>query len=245
MKMERKNKQMKKNVERYRWLLPENIRDNQHRRPDDPNYDPTTLYIPESEFNQMTPFEKQYWRVKRKNWDSIVFFKKGKFYELYERDADFGVTELHLKLSDRVNMRMVGVPEDSFAYWASLVLGLGQRVVKADQLETLASCEKRKRDINERKDAQIDREDKIIRRGVTAIYTAGTLVEEELLPDHNATYLLAFVENPSAAQYGVCFLDAATCEIYIGHFVDDEARTQFETLLLQIQPKEIILERVS
>lgn len=46
-----------------------------------------------------------------------MFFKKGKFYELYEGDADVGHKEFDLKMTDRVNMRMVGVPESSFEYW--------------------------------------------------------------------------------------------------------------------------------
>lgn len=45
--------------------------------------------------------------------------------ELYERDADIGHTEFDLKLTDRVNMRMVGVPESSFEYWAAKFIAKG------------------------------------------------------------------------------------------------------------------------
>lgn len=63
----------------------------------------------------------------------IVFFKKGKFYELYEKDADIGHQEFDLKLTDRVNMRMVGVPEMSFDMWAAQFVArgyVGERVNK-------------------------------------------------------------------------------------------------------------------
>lgn len=33
------------------------------------------------------PSCKQYWKVKQNHWSTILFFKKGKFYEVYERDA--------------------------------------------------------------------------------------------------------------------------------------------------------------
>ena len=33
------------------------------------------------------------------------------FYEMFEGDADVGHQHLHLKLTDRTNMRMCGVPE--------------------------------------------------------------------------------------------------------------------------------------
>jgi len=52
-----------------------------------PNYDPRTLYIPESTKRTFKPFEKQYWDIKAKLFDTVVFFKKGFFYELYEMDA--------------------------------------------------------------------------------------------------------------------------------------------------------------
>jgi DNA mismatch repair protein MSH6 len=45
------------------------------------------LYIPSTDYSNLTSFEKQYWDVKRENMDCIIFFKKGKFYELYEADA--------------------------------------------------------------------------------------------------------------------------------------------------------------
>jgi DNA mismatch repair protein MSH6 len=53
----------------------------------EPDYDPSTLYVPQTELNKLSPFERQYWEVKRKHFDTVVFFKKGKFYELYENDA--------------------------------------------------------------------------------------------------------------------------------------------------------------
>jgi DNA mismatch repair protein MSH6 len=45
--------------------------------------------------------------------------------ELYERDADIGHAEFDLKLTDRVNMRMVGVPESAFEHWAAQFIAKG------------------------------------------------------------------------------------------------------------------------
>ena len=80
-----KKKRPLKEENRYEWL--ETIRDANKRLPSDPLYDPRSLYIPESVFQTLSPFESQFWRVKQKHFDTIVFFKKGKFYELYEMDA--------------------------------------------------------------------------------------------------------------------------------------------------------------
>ena len=36
----------------------------------------------------MTDFQKQYWTIKRVNFDILILAKLGKFYELYENDAE-------------------------------------------------------------------------------------------------------------------------------------------------------------
>jgi DNA mismatch repair protein MSH6 len=121
-----------KNAERYAWL--EFPKDAQKREPSDPDYDPRTLHIPGQDYRKFTDFEKQYWDVKSKHFNAVVFFKKGKFYELYENDATMynlfynensGHQHFDLKMTDRVNMRMVGIPESSFEHWSSQFVGKG------------------------------------------------------------------------------------------------------------------------
>ena len=70
---------------RHDWLI--NVRDADKNPPDHPDYDPRTLYIPSTAWKDFSPFEKQYWEIKCKNFDTVVFFRKGKFYELFENDA--------------------------------------------------------------------------------------------------------------------------------------------------------------
>ena len=39
---------------------------------------------------------RQWWELKRKHFDCILFFKVGKFYEMYHMDAVISVNELNL-----------------------------------------------------------------------------------------------------------------------------------------------------
>lgn len=39
---------------------------------------------------------RQWWELKSKHFDCVLFFKVGKFYELYHMDAVIGVNELSL-----------------------------------------------------------------------------------------------------------------------------------------------------
>jgi DNA mismatch repair protein MSH6 len=180
--------------QRYPWLA--NIKDAERRSPDHPDYDPRTVYVPPMAMNKFTAFEKQYWEIKMKLWDTIVFFKKGKFYELYENDATIGHQLFDLKLTDRVNMRMVGVPESSLNLWANQFVAKGFKIARVDQLETALGKEMRERDGSESR----SKAEKIIRRELAGILTGGTLVDGAMLQDDMATYCMAIKVLLSVAR---------------------------------------------
>ena len=120
-------------ADRHPWLA--HPVDADRLTPDHPDHDPRTLYIPPGSFNELSAFEKQYWEIKKNYMNTIVFFKKGKFYELYEMDATIGHQLFDLKLTDRVNMRMVGVPEASLDHWANQFVAKGYKIARVDQME--------------------------------------------------------------------------------------------------------------
>ncbi|ODV96572.1 hypothetical protein PACTADRAFT_74210 [Pachysolen tannophilus NRRL Y-2460] len=229
----------KENEERYKWLI--QIKDAEGRLESDPEYDPRTLYIPSSAWAKFTPFEKQYWEIKSKMWDCIVFFKKGKFFELYEKDADLAHNLFELKIAGggRANMKLAGIPEMSFDYWASCFINKGYKVAKVDQKESMLAKEIRETK-NNKKEASV------ITRELSFVLTGGTLTDENMLTDDMATYCLALKEcdnNDGSKSFGVCFVDTATGSIKLTEFQDDPECNHLETLLAQVRPKEIIVEK--
>ncbi|KAF2161698.1 hypothetical protein M409DRAFT_27757 [Zasmidium cellare ATCC 36951] len=223
--------------ERYTWLA--SIQDADRHAPDHPDYDPRTLYIPPMAWNKFSPFEKQYWEIKSKFWDTIVFFKKGKFYELYENDATVGHQLFDLKLTDRVNMRMVGVPEASLDHWANQFVAKGFKIARVDQMETALGKDMRERDTKAKK------EEKVIRRELASVLTSGTLVEGGMLQDDMATYCAAIKETETDGRphFGIAFVDTATAQFHLAEFVDDVDMTRFETFVAQTRPGELLLEK--
>ena len=176
------------------------IRDTDKNPPDHPDYDPRTLHIPPSAWAKFSAFEKQYWEIKSKLYDTVVFFKKGKFYELYEDDATIGHQQFDLKLTDRVNMRMVGVPESSLEMWASQFIAKGHKVARVDQRETALGKEMRE------KGTKGGKEDKIIKRELACVLTGGTLVDEAMLQDEMSTYCVAIkVSQARPAAKQACY----------------------------------------
>ncbi|RDA91873.1 hypothetical protein CP533_0360 [Ophiocordyceps camponoti-saundersi (nom. inval.)] len=224
--------------ERYPWLA--NIRDKDKRAPGDAEYDPRTIFIPPLAWNKFSPFEKQYWEIKQNLWDTIVFFKKGKFYELYEKDATIGHQEFDFKMTDRVNMRMVGVPESSLDHWVNQFIAKQYKVARVDQMETNLGKEMR-----ERQDKSGKKADKVISRQLACVLTAGTLVDGGMLQDDMAAYCLAIKESivDGAPAFGVAFVDTATGRFCLSGFVDDTELTRFETLIAQTAPRELVLEK--
>ncbi|CAK1354615.1 unnamed protein product [Cercospora beticola] len=225
--------------ERYTWLA--EIHDADRNPPDHPDYDPRTIYIPPMAWSKFSAFEKQYWEIKQKFWDTIVFFKKGKFYELYENDATVGHQLFDLKLTDRVNMRMVGVPEASLDHWANQFVAKGFKIARVDQMESKLGKDMRERD--EKKGNK--KEDKIIRRELASVLTAGTLVEGSMLTDDLATYCAAIKESEvdGKPSFGIAFVDTATAQFQLAEWVDDLDMTKFETFVAQIRPGELLLEK--
>ena len=47
-----------------------------------------------------------------------------------------------------------------------------------------------------------------------------------------------------ASEFGVAFVDTSTSHFYLCGFQDDASKNKLETLLVQIQPREIIYQKV-
>ncbi|PSR97212.1 muts domain V [Coniella lustricola] len=224
--------------QRHRWLAnPLDANKNPRGHPD---FDPSTIYVPTTQ--SFSAFEQQYWDIKKNLWDTVVFFKKGKFYELYENDATIGHQLFDLKLTDRVNMRMVGVPESSLDMWVNQFIAKGYKVARVDQMESALGKEMRERDI---KGSKTKPKDKIIRRELACILTGGTLVDGSMLQDDMAVYCAAVKESiiEGKPSFGIAFVDASTGQFFLSEFEDDVDMTKFETFVAQISPRELLLEK--
>ena len=86
----------------------------------------------------------------------------------------------------------------------------------------------------------------MIRREVTRILTQGTIIEEEYTADYNPSCLLSVKEimGDDESSYGICIVDCSISKIYYMSFVDDHLHSKFETLLLRLKPREVLLEKV-
>ncbi|KAF8387740.1 hypothetical protein HHK36_026394 [Tetracentron sinense] len=224
-------------AEKFRFLGVER-RDAQRRRPGDISYDPRTLYLPHDFLKSLTGGQRQWWEFKSKHMDKVLFFKMGKFYELYEMDAHIGTKELDLQYM-KGEQPHCGFPEKNFSINVEKLARKGYRVLVVEQTETPEQLEVRRREKGSK--------DKVVKREICAVVTKGTLTEGEMLSNNpDASYLMAVTESFQVSgdqkdlMFGVCVVDVSTSSFMLGQFGDDSERNALCCLLSELRPVEII-----
>ena len=221
-----------RDAQRFPFLHPDKIKDAAKRCPGEPGYDSTTLYIPPDWFKtqKISEGQRQWWDFKAGHWGSVVLFKMGKFYELFEMDAHVGAECLGLSYM-KGDQPHVGFPEAAYAQMAERLARAGHRVLVVEQVETPNMLAVR----NEERKRQGLKKDNVVRREKVAVLTRGTLTDADMMgqvPD--AQYLLAVAETPLAGGgsgdsrdkviVGAAAVDAATGQLLVGQWRDDDLR---------------------
>jgi DNA mismatch repair protein MSH6 len=78
------------------------------------------------------------WVLKSDHYDTVLFFKMGKFYELFHMDAVISVERCGLLFMKRLEMAHSGFPEVAFERYAEVLVGFGYKVGRIEQTETPA-----------------------------------------------------------------------------------------------------------
>jgi DNA mismatch repair protein MSH6 len=150
------------------WARPQFRKDKNKRAPEDPNYDPTTLYIPKEEWKKFTPAIAQYWKIKQDNFEKVIFFKLGKFYEFMYEDAIIGNRELGIKFMG--TKLHAGFPEAALDKYAEIMVDKGYTVGIVEQIETPQEFQIRKKN----KSLMKEQWQKCQKRQMVKVLTKGT-----------------------------------------------------------------------
>lgn len=224
------------------WLN-EKRKDLNGNKPDDPDYDPRTVYVPPEFVKKETPAMVQWWEVKSRNMDTVLFFKVGKFYELFHMDADIGFKELGL-IYMKGEKAHSGFPEIAYSKMSSQLVAKGYRVARVEQTETPEMLKER--------NSTLAKKAKVVRREVCSLLSIGTNTASFLdarITSQNqlAKYLLALKESvdpgQNAFRFGICLINCVTGAIQLGEFDDSEQRDRLKTLFAQFTIVEIVNER--
>ena len=204
------------------FIKESNVMDLERRRPDDTNYDPTSLHIPASEWKNFTPCMTQYWHIKTTNYEKILFFKLGKFYEIFYNDAIICQKLLDLNWMGGAKKLHVGFPEKVLDKYLSILVNNGFKVAVVEQTETPKQLE-------ERMKKEKGKKEKCVSREVCNVFTKGTFKDTSQTASYEPRFVLALKRHGN--EIGVSFFDISTLKFYIGQFFDDEPLSNFRTLV--------------
>ena len=178
----------------------------------------TTLRVPAGSLGRAgarSPLMEQYRRVKHDHADAFLFFRLGDFYEMFFEDATEGARLLGLTLTSRNKqdpepIPMCGLPWHQRDAYVARLLRMGRKVAICDQLEDPAESKG------------------LVQRGVTEVFTPGSVVGETFLEPATNNFLAALW--PGAEGLGVCLVDASTSEVRLGQASWEEAEELLGTL---------------
>ena len=145
-----------------------------------------------------SPMMKQYFEVKEKYPNTILFFRLGDFYEMFFNDAKTVSRELELTLTGRdcgqaERAPMCGVPFHSAETYIARLVAKGYKVAICEQMEDPAQAKG------------------IVKRGVIRVITPGTVMESSMLDEAKNNYIASFYLY--GENVGVCFADISTGEL--------------------------------
>ena len=175
-----------------------------------------------------TPAMRQYYSVKNRYPDAIIFFRMGDFYETFGEDAGVVARELDITLTargkDRKGDRMplAGVPHHAADGYIARLVGRGYKVVICDQVEDPKTAKG------------------VVKREVTRVITPGTLIDSSMLGSAGARYLMA-VAPDRKDTFGLAFLDVSTGEFFISAGSGGREYADVVSEAVRYRPSEAIL----
>ena len=154
---------------------------------------------------ELTPMMQQYLDIKAKNPDSILFFRLGDFYEMFNEDAKVVSRELDLTLTTRDRNKppeertpMCGVPYHSCDSYIARLIAKGYKVAICEQVEDPALAKG------------------LVERDIIRVITPGTVIASSMLEEGKNNYICALFADEQ--EYGLCLCDISTGAVHAAAF---------------------------
>ncbi|WGH25687.1 MAG: DNA mismatch repair protein MutS [Candidatus Shikimatogenerans bostrichidophilus] len=174
-----------------------------------------------------TPLIKQYYNLKSKNPDYILFFQVGDFYEIFGYDAILCSKLLDITLTKRNkknnnSIYLVGFPCISLEIYVKKLVKYGFKVAICDQ-------DKKKKN-----------NDDIINRKITNIVTPGLSIYDNISNKKNfQKFITSIYLNKKNSYLGISFIDFST-----GEFFTTEGKINYIKHIINCyNPKEFFIQK--
>ncbi len=177
----------------------------------------------------LSPMMQQYFEMKKKYPDTILFFRLGDFYEMFYDDAKLVSKELELTLTGRdcgqpERAPMCGIPFHSYETYVAKLIAKGYKVAICEQMEDPALAKG------------------LVKRDIIRVITPGTVLESSMLDETRNNFICSL--NVQEKSAGVCFADISTGELHatlLSAKSTSALTEKLENELSRFSPKEIII----
>lgn len=169
---------------------------------------------------------QQYYGIKKEHPDSILFFRMGDFYEMFNEDAKTASRILQITLTSRNKNQsspvlMCGIPHHSSNLYITKLLKAGKKVAICEQTENPKLAKG------------------LVKREVVRVITPGTVLDDNMLdPKSDQLIVSIFIYKN---EIGVAALDVSTGAFKLTQFNDNNGGSSLADELQKLDPKEILI----
>ena len=172
-----------------------------------------------------TPMLRQYLEIKKLYPGTLLMFRLGDFYELFNEDAIIGSRELQITLTARHKdsknpIPMCGVPHHAAANYIARLVRNGYRVAICEQSEPASKGTK------------------LVRREVVRVVTPGTAIDPQLIESKESVYLAALCA--SGETIGAAYLELSTGDFSATQISGADAWAKLLELVDGYAPRELL-----
>ncbi len=174
---------------------------------------------------ELSPMMRQYFELKEKCKDSILFFRLGDFYEMFFDDALLVSKELEITLTGRdcgleERAPMCGVPYHSCEGYIARLVDKGYKIAICEQLSDPSSRG-------------------LVTRGITRVITPGTVIEGTMLDESKNNYICSMFLG--GENIGICFCDVSTGDLSATLLFGEDLKRKTINELSKFSPRELIV----
>jgi len=182
--------------------------------------------VKKKEEYKLSPMMQNYKATKELYKDAILMYRLGDFYEMFFEDAEIASKELELTLTGRDcglenRAPMCGVPYHAVDGYIARLVNKGYKVAICEQLSKEPEPGK-----------------PVVDREVVRVITAGTVIDEGMVPDEKTNYLTSIYIADDAIGYA--WADITTGEFNLFEKKSANISVDLENFFAAVTPSEII-----
>jgi|WetSurMetagenome_2_1015567.scaffolds.fasta_scaffold01519_3 DNA mismatch repair protein MutS len=176
----------------------------------------------QSPSDALTPLMRQYNAIKAQNPDTVLLYRMGDFYEMFNEDAKIASKVLGLTLTSRNHGGAEDVPLAGFPHHA--IDRYANRLVKAGY--KIAICEQTEDPKNAKG---------VVKRDIVEIITAGTATEDNFIEEKSNNFIVGIAPGKDLAGIAICDLSTGQFE------AEEIPLSLLAEELVRVGPAEVLL----